>query len=139
MSCALLQVVVTGNLDMDKEGQFIEWGKGFVTEMDVLIAIRHPEVQTVIVPHTEEERFREVQSRMKDVEGVGEVTFVGAETIWDAVAIAFHKDMDFYKDMEEMREAPQLDEEAPPMEEQILNTSHEIDSTRGTCAAPDLW
>lgn len=130
---------MTGNVDMDKEGCFTPWGRGFVTPTDVLVAARHPGVRTVIVPHTEEERFTEVQRRMKDsgVKGVEHVTFVGAKTIWHAIGMAFHKDVATAETLQlnakdKGSKMASLGEQSRP-----LNTLQESDCTRGTCAALD--
>jgi hypothetical protein len=61
----------------------------------VLVAMMTPELQTVIVPHTEEQHFIALQHELeRRVDNVWRMRFVGARTIWDAVAIAFHRDLE---------------------------------------------
>jgi ATP-dependent Lon protease len=113
-----VQVVVMGDLTV--EGLFVSMGGLFGLDMRLLAATT--DVRTVIVPHADEARCKEVQLGLitEGVERVDELQFVGAKTIWDAVETAFSGTLALHREaLKVAREAALLDEQRPP---QTLNT-----------------
>lgn len=75
--------------DLTAEGLFVSMGGLF--DLDMRLVATTTDMLIVVVPYADEPQCKDVQQRLmaEGVQRVGDLRFVGAKTIWDAVDVAF--------------------------------------------------